>query len=206
MTNIYSKKSKIAFWPVFALAALSAAYTSSHPQWVWRWLWWKGQCLCALCGSTCRNSCNRRSKSLKKIQHQERQLKSAISSKVSWESWSYIAHSSSKGILPSQCSPPGQWELFWLSHFCMFLVSPAEQDKYFHSLCIVHNSSYSQFSNSRFLKETKYCRIKFNTIRIPSRKKIPTSPPPNRKAHFNKTYIPTSCFPYICLMAENTTS
>lgn len=31
MTNIYSKKSKIAFWPVFALAALSAAYTSSHP-------------------------------------------------------------------------------------------------------------------------------------------------------------------------------
>lgn len=68
----------------------------------------------------------------------------------------------------------------------MFLVSPVEQDKYFHSLCIVHNSSYSQFSNLRFLKETKHCRIKFNTIRIPSRKKIATSPPPNRKAHFNK--------------------
>lgn len=167
------------------------------PLVVWRRLWGKGQCLCALCGSTCRNSCNWRSKSLKKIQHQERQLKSAISSKVSWESWSYIARSSSKGILPFQCSPPTQWELFWLSDFCMFLVSPAEQDKYFHSLCIVHNSSYPQFSNSRFLKETKYCRIKFNTIRIPSRKKIPTSPPPNRKAHFNKKHISTSCFPYI---------
>lgn len=32
MTNIYSKKCKIVFWPVFALAVLSAASTSSHPS------------------------------------------------------------------------------------------------------------------------------------------------------------------------------
>lgn len=203
MTDIYSKKCKIAFWPVFALAVLCCVHILPAPVSLEVALREGSLPVCSL-WLYMQNSWNWRSKSLKQIQHQERQQKSAISSEVSGESWSYIAHSSSKGSFLSSVLLL-EWELFWFSDFSMFLVSPVEQDKYFHSLCIVHNSSYSQFSNSRFLKETKYCRIKFNTIRIPSRKKIPTSPPPNRKAHFNKKYIPTSCFPYICLIAKYTT-
>lgn len=121
---------------------------------------------------------------------------------MSGESWSYIAHSSSKGSFLSSVLLL-ESELFWLSDFCMFLVSPVEQDKYFHSLCIVHNSSYSQFSNSRFLKETKYFRIKFNTIRIPSRKKYLHHLPQTEKHILTKNTFPHHAF-HIYVWLQNT--
>lgn len=202
MTNIYSKKCKIAFWPVFALTVLCCSPSESGGGSEGR----VSACVLSVAlHAEIHVIGDPRALNKSSIRKGSwRQLSFHICSEVSGESWSYRAHSSSKGSFLSSVLLL-ESELFWLSDFCMFLVSPVQQDKYFHFLCIVHNSSYSQFSNSRFLKETKYCRIKFNTIRIPSRKKIPTSPPPNRKAHFNKKYIPTSCFPYICLIAKYTT-
>lgn len=69
----------------------------------------------------------------------------------------------------------------------MFLVSPSEKDKYFHSLCIVHNSSYfNQFSKSRFLKKLSTAGSNLTQLRYHLGKKKITSPPPNWKAHTNK--------------------
>lgn len=69
----------------------------------------------------------------------------------------------------------------------MFLVSPSEKDKYFHSLCIVHNSSYfNQFSKSSFLKKLSTAGSNLTQLRYHLGKKKITSPPPNWKAHTNK--------------------
>lgn len=117
MTDIYSKKCKIAFWPVFALSVLSAEYTSSHPSESGGGSEGKVSACVLSVALHAEIHVIGDPRALKKIQHQKRQLKSAISSKESWESWSHIACSSSKGLLPFQCSPPGQWELFWFSGF-----------------------------------------------------------------------------------------
>lgn len=203
MTDIYSKKCKNAFWPLFALAVLCCRHVlvASSPCLLWRWFWGRGQCLGALCGSTCTNWCNQRSKSLKKSSIRKGSWRQLFSSRVSWRSRSHSVLPLLRGsFLLSDFLLASKLLGF---EFCVFLVSPSEKDKYFHSLCIVHNLFYfNQFSNSRFLKEAKYCRTEFNMIRLSS--KIPTNP--NPKSTLLTRYISTSCFPCIGLITKNRNS
>lgn len=203
------KKCKNAFWPIFALAVISAAYASS-------WLPTPGQFGGGSEGrvSACVLSVAPHA-GIHAIRDPRAWKKSSMR-KGSWRQLFLLKYLERVGHTESAPLLRGSFffsvflpvrKLFWLSDFLLcFLYLHQKKTNIFTPFGTVHNSSYfNQFSNSRFLKETKYCRIKFNTIRTSSRKKKFTSLPPNWKAHINKKYISTSCFPYICLIAKNAT-
>lgn len=189
MTDIYSKKCKNAFWPLFAPAALSAVYAPWWPPTrCTRWLEGQGRCVCALWGSTCRNSGNQRSKSLKKIQHGK-------AAEVGCFFWSILQELVIDspflcwGLLPFQCLPPGKWALqaFWFLYVsCISIRKRQIFSLPLHSPKLILFQSVQQLKE--FLKRLNTAGLNLTQVRYHPGKKI-TSSPSNWKAHINKKYI-----------------